>query len=365
MVLKRLKGYLDSINYPIIVKALAGNDYYSKPWKTLESYRYSNLSIEFQLIVRLFYCGESVESVNDVIRDSSLVSDLIKEQYIIKTDNSFTFNNHRIIPYMGLYIMIDNRQDVIGGDHVWFGEDSVFLSNILPYKKDASALDLCTGSGIHALILGSRGMKVTALEINDKAVKIARENVILNDLEENMKILKSDLFSALDNEEKFDLIVGNPPFLPMIGDDNDMYYFADGGSDGLKIIRSIVDQADARLTEKGKMLLIGGGFGDDNSPFYSSEMKEISEKNKWHTAFYILGENNVAAELERLGRSLPGLEGSIERLKERLSENVKKYYSFILSVEKNSFSSEVEVNKCFRNLIDCMKELRKTNKLAE
>lgn len=359
MILKRLKGYLNSINYSIIIKALVDNDYYSKPWKTLESYRYSNLSAELQGIVKLFYCGESVEEINEIIRDSSLVSDLLKEQFIIKTDCGYNFNNHRIIPYMGLYIMIDNRQDVIGGDHVWFGEDSVFLSNILPCRARESVLDLCTGSGIHALILGSRGMKVTALEINDKAVKIARDNVIMNDLEENVEILKSDLFSALDNGEKFDLIVGNPPFLPMIGVRNEMYYFADGGADGLKIIRSIVKQADDRLTDTGKMMLIGGGFGDDKAPFYSSEIKKISEKNKWHTAFYILGENNAAAELERLGSSLPGLEGSTEKLKERLSENVKKYYSFILTVEKNSFSDEVEINMCFRNLIDCMRELRK------
>jgi len=365
MVLRRLKSYLNSINYSIIIKALVGNDFYLKPWKTLESYRYSCLSIELQSIVKLFYCGESVENVFDVIRDSSLVSDLIKEQYIIRIDNGFSFNNHRIIPYMGLYIMIDCRRNVICGDYVWFGEDSVFLSNILPCKKDARVLDLCTGSGIQALILGNRGMKVTALEINDKAVKIAKENVILNDLEENVKILKSDLFSALDNEDKYDLIVGNPPFLPMISNNNDKYYFADGGSDGLRIIRSIVDQADVHLTVNGKMILIGGGFGDDSAPFYSSEIKKISIKNKWHTAFYILGENNAAAELERLGKSLPGLEGSTEKMKGHLSENVKKYYSFILSVEKNTSSVEVEVNKCFINLIDYMKELRKINKSDE
>ncbi len=75
-------------------------------------------------------------------------------------------------------------------------------------------LDLCTGSGCIALALARAfpTAHVIAIDIEPKACALAQENARINDIE-NIKIIESDLFSALPDNRKFDLIVSNPPYI--------------------------------------------------------------------------------------------------------------------------------------------------------
>ena len=70
-------------------------------------------------------------------------------------------------------------------------------------------LDMGTGSGTIGIFAASRGARVTACDINPRAVALAGENARRNDVE--MEVLASDLFSALDGRS-FDLICFNLPF---------------------------------------------------------------------------------------------------------------------------------------------------------
>lgn len=76
---------------------------------------------------------------------------------------------------------------------------------------DASALDLGTGCGVQAVFLAKRGFAVTASDINPHAVRCARANVLLNRMEDRIKVVEGDLFAPVEGEE-FDLVVFNPPF---------------------------------------------------------------------------------------------------------------------------------------------------------
>ena len=77
-----------------------------------------------------------------------------------------------------------------------------------------SVLDIGTGTGILACTIAKYTLsKSTALDVSDNALKIAEENIKNIDLSEKVKTLKSNLFEKVS--EKYDLIVSNPPYIPL------------------------------------------------------------------------------------------------------------------------------------------------------
>lgn len=76
-------------------------------------------------------------------------------------------------------------------------------------------LDLCTGSGCIALALAKALPKATIYgsDSADAALDLAQENGAHNHIA-NATFLRSDLFAQIPQEFKFDLIVGNPPYIP-------------------------------------------------------------------------------------------------------------------------------------------------------
>ncbi len=77
-----------------------------------------------------------------------------------------------------------------------------------------SALDIGTGTGILACTIAKYTLsKSTALDVSDNALKIAEKNIKNLDLSEKVKTLKSNLFEKVS--EKYDLIVSNPPYIPL------------------------------------------------------------------------------------------------------------------------------------------------------
>ena len=79
-------------------------------------------------------------------------------------------------------------------------------------KEDLKVLDLCTGSGCIAIAL-KRNLKfpeVTALDISQKAIEVAKENA--SDLKAKINFVNNDIFKW-NPSEKFDIIVSNPPYV--------------------------------------------------------------------------------------------------------------------------------------------------------
>jgi len=81
------------------------------------------------------------------------------------------------------------------------------LENIELGKK---VLELGTGTGMIAIYCSKRGAEVTATDINEEALRLARENAELNG--ERIEFIKSDLFEAVKG--RFDAAIFNPPYLP-------------------------------------------------------------------------------------------------------------------------------------------------------
>ena len=81
-------------------------------------------------------------------------------------------------------------------------------------NQDLTILDLCTGSGCIAIALAKAfpHIHIYATDIADEAIECTQENIVRN-LASNVALIQSDLFDNLPKQLKFDLIVGNPPYV--------------------------------------------------------------------------------------------------------------------------------------------------------
>lgn len=138
------------------------------------------------------------------------------------------------------------------------------LTNLKPKQ---SVLDVGTGSGAIAIsIAKNSSAKVTAVDVSDEALKIARKNAENNNVKVNF--VKSDLFGSLSRFSKFDVIVSNPPYIPtkeIDALDEEVKHYdpiiaLDGGESGLNFYERIIEQAPKKLNKNGKIFFeVGKG----------------------------------------------------------------------------------------------------------
>ncbi|RFA30902.1 50S ribosomal protein L3 N(5)-glutamine methyltransferase [Alkalilimnicola ehrlichii] len=125
-------------------------------------------------------------------------------------------------------------------------------------------VDLGTGSGCIAIACAYAfpDAQVTAVDVSPSALEVAKVNVDRHHVGEQLQLCQSDLFESIPAEQRFDIIVSNPPYvdlqdmsrLPLEFQREPQLGLA-GGSDGLDIVRRILAQAEERLTENGVLIV--------------------------------------------------------------------------------------------------------------
>ena len=229
-----------------------------------------------------------------------------------------------------------------GNTVMYIGPDSLALTqHFSPYpylvnemaqsESDASphlayGLDLGTGSGIQALsalmhwklaakdnrlhndgttTATSKDLKMIAIDINPRALRFTQFNAILNGLEDDVSLIHADLVSgrlcAGDSSrsleecleaQTYDLILANPPFLPVPSDSrtidspNDKRQadgdtattidsiaqryglFSSGGGDGEVILQRIVELASRHLSQGGVLGIVSEFFEQSHDPSF-------------------------------------------------------------------------------------------------
>jgi len=123
-------------------------------------------------------------------------------------------------------------------------------------------LDMCTGSGCIALALAKKFPQahVLAVDISEKALRVAQENAKKYKLAERVHFLQSDLWE--DVTGTFDLIIANPPYIPTENltaltaeVKHEPRLALDGGADGYEITRPLCTAAADYLNAGGLLAL--------------------------------------------------------------------------------------------------------------
>jgi len=125
-----------------------------------------------------------------------------------------------------------------------------------PPAPQAQVLDMGTGSGVCALAVARAGCHVTAVDINPDAVRCARINALLNQLDHKIEILQGDLFAPVA-QRRFDLILFNPPFVH--GTAADM---ADRAWRSTDVAPRFAAGLAQHLTPHGAALVLLSSYGD-------------------------------------------------------------------------------------------------------
>lgn len=188
------------------------------------------------------------------------------------------------IPYIIGYTLVCGLKILINRDVLNPGPETITLIKaVMGYASKRGSidiLDLCTGSGAIAVLLAkSYGAKVTAIDISEKALALAKENAAENGVD--ITFLRGDLFEPVRGMA-FDVIVVNPPyvksgsieFLPKFVRDFAPTIAIDGGKDGLFFHKAILAEAKNHLNRNGSLFI---ECEDDQS----EDVEKIAAEFSW------------------------------------------------------------------------------------
>jgi release factor glutamine methyltransferase len=130
-------------------------------------------------------------------------------------------------------------------------EDTFLLLASLNVVPGERALEMGCGTGLVSCHLARAGARLTAVDVNPRAVSCTRDNLKRNGL--TGTVVETDLFQNAAG--RFDLLVFNPPYLA--AEEKGLLEKAwAGGRTGLDVVRPFLEQAPAHLEREGRIVLL-------------------------------------------------------------------------------------------------------------
>lgn len=171
------------------------------------------------------------------------------------------------VPFCGLLLSVE--PPILIPRHETEELVTVLIEQLKPYAG-LRILDLCSGSGAIALALAKHlpSATVIGVDISQQALTLANKNKTISSLS-NVSFVLSNLFTALETSEPFDVIISNPPYIPLtewealpntVKKWESSIALVGGDPDGLALYRAIIEQAphflSGRLRINGCLELI-------------------------------------------------------------------------------------------------------------
>jgi release factor glutamine methyltransferase len=135
-------------------------------------------------------------------------------------------------------------------------ETEILIEKVLEVQNSQNCinnvLEIGTGSGIISVMIALliKDVKIIAVDINEKALALAKKNAIKHGVEEKIQFIHSDLFENI-KQTNFDLVISNPPYiannykLPK-NVDFEPHNALFGGEVGDELLKSIIDECSKR-----------------------------------------------------------------------------------------------------------------------
>jgi ribosomal protein L3 glutamine methyltransferase len=165
----------------------------------------------------------------------------------------FYVDERVIVPRSFIGELLDSHFGGADGEGPSLIEDAGAVENVL---------ELCTGSGCLS-VLAARAFPnahIDAVDISKDALAVAARNIADYGLEDRVTLYRGDLYAPVA-KRRYDLIIANPPYVDAEGMAGlppecraEPKLAFDGGTDGLDVVRRILDQAQRHVTAEGGLL---------------------------------------------------------------------------------------------------------------
>ncbi|OHB50303.1 MAG: hypothetical protein A2106_03150 [Planctomycetes bacterium GWF2_40_8] len=187
------------------------------------------------------------------------INSFIKNNILKESNGNYKFNI-KLIPY---------REMIFNKGASWFGKDSVTFAECITKdlngKTVGKTLDLCTGTGIQAIISKKYSKRVTASDIREQSIQNAILNSNINNLT-NITFLTSDLLKNISG--KYDLITANPPYGIVSKNPDDKTY-------GLHTVFELIENLDNYLNNGGMAKIITESVVKNGKDMILEKIKQV------------------------------------------------------------------------------------------
>lgn len=358
---KRFREYLEQNLYDVLYAEISNHANYNiNPWQT-ENIILSNLN-KFELRIRVMFrflllgYKYTQNEIKTILGKEIL--DILSALDLLRYSDDKVYLQMSVISYHGLYLVVDipyfYQNCIRKMPEIYIGADTYLLANYLPKARLKNVLDLCTGSGIQGIVLAGIAENVVCVEYNPTVVPYTHLNVTLNEVNDKIEIIESDLYTDI-GDRKFDLIVSNPPFIPV---PNSVKYpiCGTGGEDGLVLIDKIVSGFEHYLQDNGIGIIIGECLGKKGDTLLMKHLMKILPMN-YEITLLLHSRTTTDVQIGRvieLCKSFSEInEEEVRKIWEKIYDklNVNEYYGFYLYVHKKQCGeSKFKTIKAFNDI---------------
>lgn len=304
-----------------------------------------------QVLFRLFRLGEAIdeETLRRAVPERIATALAATSLLVRASDNGWRTPSLLLVPVEGMVLVVSvpaAYPTASGPQNSWFDLSSYVMAKALPGSlAGRRVLDVCSGSGLQGLLCAARGAThVVGLELNREAAATAEATAILNRLGDRVEFRQSDLLSSLKPDERFDFVVCNSPYAPVIegaGAPSSVEQI------GNSVIWRLLDLLPRHLSEGSRGILGSWRAAGHRAMTYQMQAiaSRLAEEGFMTTAFVDPAPDTVEGVLrilkndleQRLGAEPAEVDHAVEearRLLQRPEPPVDGFYNQLISFRK-------------------------------
>lgn len=225
---------------------------------------------------------------------AEILSQLLSLGELHKTDDKYVSKLRFATLYDDIYL--HSGYPTADQNAVFFGPDTYRYARLLrQHVKSATRLvDVGCGSGAGGLCLKDRVDNICLADMNPKALEYARINAEVAGISARVETTYSDILSGIEGD--IDLVISNPPYMV---DDTERTYRHGGEQLGAALSVRIAEQALARLTSGGKLVLYTASAIVDGVDTFWQAVKPLLSKDKHLVHYEEIDPDVFGEELQR------------------------------------------------------------------
>ncbi len=180
-----------------------------------------------------------------------------------------------VVPLRGGHLLADCPRAYGGHEvRVYLGPDSVLLARALPQSPGLRVLDLGAGCGVQGLLGVPEPREAVLTDIEPRAARFCALNAELCGRTDRVRVVLGDLYAPVVGE-RFDLIACLPPYVP-VPDGVPYTDVANGGRDGLALLRRLLGGAGDHLRPGGQLVAVCQLLAGADGPLLAGEVATLA-----------------------------------------------------------------------------------------